>query len=169
MWVLDGNGFTMAVSLSGEGTSPCIATQRGQERWRAPSTLPDQRSNIAERFHRVQGGWPEFSLPPHTRNNVRPADGVRPKTRRSKGGAHDAEQACIHGDGGRSTRKRSDDASRFRAVAAKRALPGSFGQDPRSELRQIPAWARQRGAHRHWHALVRGAGLVRRRPLPGVE
>src|SRR5688572_1653352 len=87
MWVLDGNGFTMAVSLSGEGTSPCIATQRGQERWRAPSTLPDQRSNIAERFHRVQGGWPEFSLPPHTRNNVRPADGVRPKTRRS-GEAH---------------------------------------------------------------------------------
>ena len=59
--------------------------------------------------------------------------------------------------------------SAFAQWRPKRALSGSRGQDFRSKFWQIPAWAGERRAHRHRHALVRGAGLVRRRPLPGVE
>ena len=49
-----------------------------------------------------------------------------------------------------------------RGLGAERALSGSRGPDPRSELRQVSPGARRRRAARHRHALVRGAGLFRR-------
>src|SRR5216684_3394598 len=54
-------------------------------------------------------------------------------------------------------------------VGAERALSGSGRAGSRSELRQVPPPAGGRRTARGRHALVRGAGVVRRRPLPAVE
>ena len=58
---------------------------------------------------------------------------------------------------------------RLRAVAHERSLSRSRRRASRSELRQVSPRACQRRADRHGHALERGAGVVRRRPLPAVE
>ena len=54
-------------------------------------------------------------------------------------------------------------------LAGERALSRSGDRHPRSELREISSQQRRRRTHRHRHALLRGAGLVRRSALRAVE
>ena len=72
---------------------------------------------------------------------------------------------AVNGSGGR------DDIHPHgaRRLGAERALSRSGDPDSRSRLCEISHRAGERGAARDRHALVRGAGLFRRRALPALE
>src|SRR5215813_10923689 len=85
------------------------------------------------------------------------------------GGTHYDDTTRVHG---RRRRRPGGNATRpagVRAVASERALSGSRRRNLGSELCQVPPATGKRRASRHRHAVERRAGLVRSRPLPGVE
>src|SRR6267143_1920779 len=98
-----------------------------------------------------------------------------PRSRREltiKEGNHGTEQEGVSQSGSGRRRAGGDAARRSTncgSVAAEPALSGSGHQDRRPGLRALSPRAREGGENRLGHALERGAGVVRRRPLPFVE